>query len=267
MNRRLCRTALTFVAVIPFFAQAHTSGIGLRAAESGGIQVWYRAWHACTSPLFEGQIKIEGINGTTYGPTSAQASLTSCDSVGGTSTFPTFESTNVGYYCEVNAQGQILNLDGTVNSTALPSLGFDPASPKSPADMGGDGLQDGNAAGAILCNDPQMYAQPGNTDKWQGSTYTDLSAGQYRVTYVPDPNPSADWQVSRQLVLSTDITVSAALAAAANPDRDGDGVPDEVDAYPDDPTRAYAPVPTLPLFGLIALGGLLGLFGIRKISK
>ena len=37
------------------------------------------------------------------------------------------------------------------------------------------------------------------------------------------------------------------------------------DAYvPPEPATA---VPTLPLFGLLALGGLLGLFGLRKLKK
>ncbi len=31
--------------------------------------------------------------------------------------------------------------------------------------------------------------------------------------------------------------------------------------------QAVTPVPTLPLFGLLALGGLLGLFGLRKLKK
>ena len=42
-------------------------------------------------------------------------------------------------------------------------------------------------------------------------------------------------------------------------DSDEDGIADDQDPFP------YA-VPTLPLFGLLALGGLLGLFGMRKLK-
>ena len=282
MKNYLRASALMVATMIHASAFAHTFGVGLRAADNGGgIEVFYRSWHGCSAPLFEGEIKIEGIEGTSYGPISASATLSSCDSVGGTSTFPTFDATNVGYYCEVDGAGNILNDDGSQNTTASPSLGFDPSSPESAADMGETGLKEASAVGAILCNE-DLYNDGSVSDKWQGSRYTGLSAGRYRVSYVPcdadgdgsdcadGTRASADWDPDRKLVLNVDITVSAALAAAANPapvDTDGDGVPDTQDAYPDDPTRSVLAVPTLPIFGLFVLSGLLGLVGLRRLRK
>lgn len=263
MKPQLRCSLLIFAAIFPFFAQAHTFGVGVRAAEGGGIQVWYRSWHPCDAPLFEGEIQIKGINGTTYGPSSAQATLTSCDSVNGTSTFPTFESTDIGYYCEVNASGQILNSDDTVNSTAQASLGTDPANPVLPADMNNQALLEGSAVGAILCTE-DIYNEGSSSDKWQGSLYTNLAAGDYRVTYSPcdddgdgsdcanGVSSSADWEADRYLVLSTAITISSELADAAKPPL---------------PPTPPTPAPALPLFGLLTLGGLLGLFGLRKLKQ
>ena len=50
-------------------------------------------------------------------------------------------------------------------------------------------------------------------------------------------------------------------------DADGDGVADSRDAYPTDASRFAVVTPTLPLFGLLALVGLLGLFGSRKLRQ
>lgn len=255
MTPRALIITLFISAMSTPFAYSHTFGIGVRAGDSGGVEVWYRSWHDCDDPLFEGEIQIEGINGTSYGPISAPASLSSCDSAGGTSTFPVFEATNIGYYCEVNSAGQFLNSDDSVNSTAQPSLGNDPANPATAADMGETLLQT-DAVGAILCNE-DLYEEGEPEDMWQGATYTDLAAGEYRVTYVPcdadgdgsdcsnGSSASDDWDVDRVLVLSTPITVSAALA----------------------PGGTATAVPALPLFGLLTLGGLLGLFGLRKLKK
>ena len=240
------------------FAYSHTFGIGVRAGDSGGVEVWYRSWHSCDDPLSEGEIKVEGVNGTTYGPISASASLSSCDAAGGTSTFPVFEATNIGYYCEVNSSAQILNSDDSVNSTAQASLGTDPANPASLSDMGESGFEQSAAVGAILCNE-DLYENGGPDNMWQGSSYLNLAAGTYEITYVPcdadgdgsdcynGSSASADWDVDKNLVLSATVQVSAELAAAGSP--------------------AATAVPALPLFGLLTLGGLLGLFGLRKLKQ
>ena len=246
------------------FAYSHTFGIGVRAGDSGGVEVWYRSWHGCDEFVTEGEIKIEGVNGTTYGPISAVASLSSCDMAGGTSTFPVFEATNIGYYCEVNSSAQILNSGGSVNSTAQASLGTDPANPASLSDMGESSFEQSSAVGAILCNE-DLYAKGAPNNMWQGSSYLNLAAGTYEITYVPcdadgdvsdcydGSSASVTWDPDRQLVLSATVEISAELAAAA--------------AAAGAPAPAATAVPTLPLFGLLTLGGLLGLFGLRKLKK
>lgn len=49
------------------------------------------------------------------------------------------------------------------------------------------------------------------------------------------------------------------------PDRDGDGVRDEDDAYPDDPTRWALQVPVMPAIVLLLLAVLLSLLGLRRL--
>ena len=47
-------------------------------------------------------------------------------------------------------------------------------------------------------------------------------------------------------------------------DSDGDGVGDNADAFPNDPTRSAMPVPSMPALVLLLLAGLLGLLGVRR---
>ncbi|MDG1931866.1 MAG: hypothetical protein P8I86_04825, partial [Luminiphilus sp.] len=55
--------------------------------------------------------------------------------------------------------------------------------------------------------------------------------------------------------------------ASETADSDGDGVGDNRDYYPNDASRTVREIPILPLFGLVALAGLLGLFGSRKLRQ
>jgi len=50
------------------------------------------------------------------------------------------------------------------------------------------------------------------------------------------------------------------------PDSDNDGVPDNTDAYPNDPTRSVAPVPAIPLPLLLLLTSIFMLVGARRLS-
>ena len=50
------------------------------------------------------------------------------------------------------------------------------------------------------------------------------------------------------------------------PDSDNDGVPDNTDAYPNDPTRSVAPVPAIPLPLLLLLTSIFVLVGARRLS-
>ena len=49
-------------------------------------------------------------------------------------------------------------------------------------------------------------------------------------------------------------------------DSDGDGVGDNADAFPNDPTRSAMPVPIMPALVLLLLAGLLGLLGGRRLK-
>ena len=49
-------------------------------------------------------------------------------------------------------------------------------------------------------------------------------------------------------------------------DSDGDGVGDNADAFPNDPTRSAMPVPSMPALVLLLLAGLLGLVGVRRLT-
>ena len=58
-------------------AWSHTFALGLRAGDEGGVEVWFRTWHGCNTPLSEGWIRIKGIN-VDYPESIGEANLRSC---------------------------------------------------------------------------------------------------------------------------------------------------------------------------------------------
>jgi len=50
---------------------------------------------------------------------------------------------------------------------------------------------------------------------WQGATFTGLSAGTYRFTYIPIENPTATWDPMDSVILSSTVTLSAAILVAS----------------------------------------------------
>ena len=50
---------------------------------------------------------------------------------------------------------------------------------------------------------------------WQGATFTGLSAGTYRFTYIPIANPTATWDPMDSVILSSTVTLSAAILVAS----------------------------------------------------
>ena len=57
------------VTLAPLSVQAHTNAIGYSGDGSGDITFWYGNWHSNTGSngvFNEGEIKLEGVNGTTY---------------------------------------------------------------------------------------------------------------------------------------------------------------------------------------------------------
>jgi outer membrane autotransporter protein len=51
----------------------------------------------------------------------------------------------------------------------------------------------------------------GNTYSWQGVNFTGLSAGNYTFTYIPIAMPTADWDPADSIILSSTVTLSAAV--------------------------------------------------------
>jgi hypothetical protein len=177
--------------------------------------MWFRTWHGCNEgPLSEGYIRIEGIN-VNYPEKIEEANLRSCQS----STWnqpPQFElSTDVGYYCEVDSSGRILGKSSGVNTTAKPSLGFDPNNPITGAAFT---QKNPSAVGAILC-DTDIQGEAGKSsgspsaDKWHGSSFIGLEPGLYDIEYLecnddraPRNNcangstPSDDFRIQHKLI-------------------------------------------------------------------
>ena len=59
---------------VPTAALSHTNSIGYVGDGSGGVTFWYGSWHSGTN-FNEGELKLQGANGTTFGPTITQFTL------------------------------------------------------------------------------------------------------------------------------------------------------------------------------------------------
>ena len=75
-------------------------------------------------------------------------------------------------------------------------------------------------------------------------------------TISADQVGNAEWEAAP--TVEHTITVVAA-------DSDGDGVNDDEDAFPNDPTRSVMPVPVMSALASLLLAGLLGLLGVRRL--
>jgi len=51
---------------------------------------------------------------------------------------------------------------------------------------------------------------------WQGATFTGLTAGTYRFTYIPIGSPTANWQPMDSIILSSTITLTSAFLGTGN---------------------------------------------------
>ena len=56
--------------------------------------------------------------------------------------------------------------------------------------------------------------------KWQGVQFTGLQAGDYRFTYIPIVNPSADWAPATQGVQTNTLSLSGAVVGRGGPAAD-----------------------------------------------
>ena len=247
---------------------AHTYGIGVEPGEGGAVNVWWKSWHDCPeAPDFEGSVKVEGVEGTNYGPEVVQFTLSTCDE-NDANTPPSFLSpTDAGMMCRVDAAGNITSIQPTwlhAFENPVASLGYDPNDPilegnlSYPPEYNNGANYPIGAHGAILCTVDEFAAD--TAWAWQGAAITGLSAGKYRVTYLDcsvdagdssdcdnGSSPSAKWRADNALVVSTVVEVSSAIVDSA-----GGGT-------------SSVPVPTLPVYALLLMSGFLGLFGLRRL--
>jgi hypothetical protein len=59
---------------VPTAALAHTNSIGYVGASGGTVTFWYGSWHAGTT-FTEGSMTLQGVNGTTFAPTTVNWTL------------------------------------------------------------------------------------------------------------------------------------------------------------------------------------------------
>lgn len=59
---------------VPTAALSHTNSIGYVGDGQGGVTFWYGSWHSGTT-FNEGELKLQGANGTTFAPTITQFTL------------------------------------------------------------------------------------------------------------------------------------------------------------------------------------------------
>lgn len=97
---------------------------------------------------------------------------------------------------------QLLGISGvTYNQTQSFSLISSPATP--------NGLVPG--INYFTSNGTQLVAYDTNIQTsyaWQGATFTGLTAGTYRFTYIPIGSPTATWQPMDSIILSSTITLT-----------------------------------------------------------
>ena len=83
-----------------------------------------------------------------------------------------------------------------------------------------DGLVSGtnyfSSNGSTLIPFDTYSASPSGSPSYahQGATFTGLSAGTYRFTYIPIDDPTQDWEPMDDVILSSTVTLSAAILVA-----------------------------------------------------
>ena len=73
-TKRALAAASALLLGVPSAALAHTNSIGYVGDGQGGVTFWYGSWHSGTT-FNEGELKLEGANGTSYTTTITQFNL------------------------------------------------------------------------------------------------------------------------------------------------------------------------------------------------
>lgn len=154
-------------------ASAHATSIGYTNAGPGAVTVWLGTY-AHGGHHLEGSMTLTGVNGTVYGPTVNPFTILTCD----------------GPACKPAGL-----IDGVTNWYAPDAV------------VGGSAPLSGSEAG-FLAGCPAC----GPTNHWQGATFAGLTAGDYKFTWVPAANPTAEWSI-----LNTNMDGVFNLAGVVNP--------------------------------------------------
>jgi hypothetical protein len=72
--KKALAAASALLVSAPVATLAHTNSIGYVGDGNGGVTFWYGSWHSGTT-FNEGELKLQGANGTTFGPTITQFTL------------------------------------------------------------------------------------------------------------------------------------------------------------------------------------------------
>ena len=129
----------------------------------------------------------------------------------------------------------------TLSAGCLPGVALCPNKPA--------GLVDG-VTNFYACSPDNLCATDvdsnGPVNKWQGVTFSGLTAGQYQFTYIPIANPSADWAPANTAVQTSVVTLSGAVVGGPAPATD---------------------IPTLSEWALILLATLMAGMGVLYRRK
>lgn len=146
--------ALTFGAVGN--ASAHAVSIGYTNAGAGSVTVWLGTYSHGGGTL-EGDMKLEGVLGTVFGPTTNAFTILTGNGVG-------FKPAGL-----IDGLTNFYTPNGVIGSSA-PLIGSEA---------------------------PWNLACPacGPVQHWQGATFSGLTAGNYQFTWVPPAVTSQEWAI------------------------------------------------------------------------
>jgi hypothetical protein len=146
-------SALLCVLGLASQAGAHATSIGYENAGPGAVTIWLGTYQH-GGHHNEGSMKLEGALGTVYGPTTLAFNLLTGDGI---------------------AYKPAGLIDGTTNWYV-------------------QGTTEGNNLPLVPTEAQWLAFLPGYpTNHWQGVTFSGLSAGDYKFTWVPAINPTQEW--------------------------------------------------------------------------
>ena len=142
---------------LPGAAFGHAISIGYANAGAGAVTIWLGTYSVGHAAIVnEGSLKLEGALGTVFGPVTTAFNLLA------------------GPGAAFKPAGLV---DGTTNFY-VPNI-TDPNAALV-------GSEAGFNASCLAC---------GPVERWQGVTFTGLTAGDYQFTWIPIANPTVQWDI------------------------------------------------------------------------